>query len=421
MSAYIKSYRLLNFQSWDDSSSEIKLESNMVNIIEGANETGKSVLYKVLYNFCFPGYWDPSELIRRGCNTGILILNLEDSSTILYALSASSYTYVLVEANGEKSEWTNQGCPDAIVGRLGLILDKETQVILNIIDSDVALPFIKTSPKFNASLIRSIVEPEGMTEFFQNLADTTVRIENAHHFFVNKANTLWSQISNIPMIDPIHMQNQKVDIDNCIILADSLNTSEELFQKLFLELTTIITVVNDPSEYKALLDVLEGVRSLIVLAGNLSQLSTLVVSEIQPVDYIAEYIEMLQKVIECLNDGMRLQTIKDTTPRPIGLADVKDSIQLLESLYGLYEDATEIQKIFSSAPKVCYCEDLTQPMKLLTTLLDTVDTAMTLSEQQKSCNEVEETMHNLETEIKQIANEVGVCPTCGQLLRGTLC
>ena len=39
MRTYIKSFQLLNFQSWDNKSQRVPIESDIVNIIEGANET----------------------------------------------------------------------------------------------------------------------------------------------------------------------------------------------------------------------------------------------------------------------------------------------------------------------------------------------------------------------------------------------
>lgn len=420
MSAYIKSYKLLNFQSWNDTSAEITLETDMVNIIEGANETGKSVLYKVLYNFCFPGYWSPSELIRRGCNAGVLLLNLEDGSSILYALRTTSYTYILVEANGDKKEWTNQGCPDEIINRLGLILDRESQVILNVIDSDIALPFIKTSPKFNASLIRSIVEPEGMTKFFENLADTTIRIENARGYFANKASTLWTQISNIPVIDPIYMQNKKADVDSCITMAESINTLQPLCESLFGELTTIITDVRNPAEYGKLIDVLDAIKLIIKNAELLAQLSAIDIQEITSPDKIDPLMTVFDSLNVVITSGATLHSIQTTSPVEVVLPDITALFNILEQLNVFDNALSELSNLHSSEPNQVNCPNLDTLFITHDSIITIVNTLETLQYSVTKLADINASMQLLNAEIIKIADEVGVCPTCGQLLRGDL-
>lgn len=418
MSSYIKSYKLLNFQSWNKTGTEIPLETGMVNIIEGANETGKSVLYKVLYNFCFPGYWAPTELIRRGCQTGILLLQLDDGAAIIYALQASSYTYVLVEPNGERTEWTNQGCPDEIVERLGLILDKETRVVLNIIDSDVALPFIKTTPAFNASLIRAIVEPEGMTKFFQNLADTTIKIDNAYSYFNSKAATLQEQIVRIPIIDPVDMENQKADIDRLSSLAEKYNSIENKCNSLNTCHSEIITVVEDPSVISEQISLYDKLNACLVRCNELNAILSEEIQEVTSPAVVDESIAIQQALSGIIRNCSNLRNVYAQTPIVVSELNLDTELNRLDSLTSLITMVSKILELYSSTVPEVKFEDVSSDIELLEHIYNVIERTDSILTPLKSLAECEVKINTLQSEIKQIVNEVGVCPTCGQLLGG---
>lgn len=418
MSSYIKSYKLLNFQSWNKSSAEIPLETNMVNIIEGANETGKSVLYKVLYNFCFPGYWAPTELIRRGCDTGILLLQLEDDAVIIYALRSNSYSYILIEPDGTKTEWTNQGCPDEIIDRLGLILDKETRIVLNIIDSDVALPFIKTTPTFNASLIRSIVEPEGMTKFFQNLADTSIKIDNAQRFFGNKAATLLEQITHIPLIDPIDMENQKANIDNLINCAEILNSVDNAVAALFDCMREIITVVEDPSECQDSIYLLDLINTTISKCDALHKIVSEDIQIVESPEKIEPSLALFDTTAQVLNHCEDIVALTSSAPAEVKRVDLDNELFMFECIQNVYDTVEKYECIRSEPLTEVHFVDVADGINTLkevdTCLVALIDLEGILKDVFNSDRKI----IDIKFEIDEIIKEVGVCPTCGQLLGG---
>lgn len=418
MSSYIKSYKLLNFQSWDKSSAEIPLETGMVNIIEGANETGKSVLYKVLYNFCFPGYWAPSELIRRGCDTGILLLQLEDDAAIIYALKRNSYTYVLVEADGTKTEWTNQGCPDEIINRMGLILDKETRIVLNIIDSDVSLPFIKTTPTFNASLIRSIVEPEGMTKFFQNLADTMIKVDNAHNFFGNKAATLHEQLIHIPLIDPIQMENQKADIDRLVELAEMSNSVENKVNDLFTCLREVITVVEDPSVVWNDIQLYDSLNDNFAKCDTLQKVLSEDIAVVQSPARIDSELGVLDALDNVIQKCDMLTAVLNTKPSEIRQINLDCEIDIFGKLQQLHHTLADYEKlVLADIPEVSFV-DISDSLEVLQDLNSCIAGLTDLEILIQNVFNSDNRVIDIKFEIDEIVREVGVCPTCGQLLGG---
>lgn len=381
MSAYISAYQLIDFQSWDDTAAQIDLEPHMVNIIEGANETGKSVLYKVLYNFCFPGYAAASELIRYGCKRGILLLQLDDGAIIVYCLSRADYTYILIEKDDTKKEWTNQGCPDEIIERLGLILDKETQIILNVIDSDGTLPFIKTTPKFNASLIQAVVEPESMTNFFANLADTLKRTETATAHFANKANTLQAEISNIPYIDPLSLEVRKTRVETCLNLVTCYNNVEE---KLF----------------------------------NLLSLLKQSPKEVSNPEEVQHKLLIYNKVTDCIKQLYRVAAASQ-----IEITRVTDPVLIEENII-LYDNLISLVKLIriiidlkARKPNRVSFKDCTLEFSLINHLADLRSKVLNLLQQKSVLIDFNIEVEKLHRDLQAIVDKVGVCPTCGQLLR----
>lgn len=418
MSSYIKSYKLFNFQSWGDTSTEIPLETDMVNIIEGANETGKSVLYKVLYNFCFPGYWTPSELIRRGCSVGILLLQLEDDTSIIYALKPASYTYILVEPDGSKKEWTNQGCPDEIIGRMGLILDKETKIVLNIIDSDVALPFIKTSPTFNASLIRSIVEPESMTRFFQNLADTTVKVDNAHRYFGNKAATIHEQLACIPYIDSVDMENQKAIVDELVTVAELQNAVELKVSSLADCTREIITIVDDPSSVQDSIAIFDDLQQCLQLSCALQEVLRETVAEVKSPEPLTVQIDVFDRLTALYKQCCDLGIAIDGEPAIVRQINLTEELCAFDGLASILDSLVRVQDTLIETPAEVRFNDVASDIAVMDALQQVMPDISSIESTLNSLESVNQKATAIKAEVDAIIAEVGVCPTCGQLLGG---
>lgn len=379
MRTYIKSFRLLNFQSWDNKSQSIPVESDIVNIIEGANETGKSVLYKVMYNMCFPGYWDANELIRRGYDTACLFFELSNGCEIGYELNRSHHTYYLQE-NNNLTQWSNCGIPDTIVEMLGLILDTESQVILNVIDKDVPLPFIKTSPKFNASLIRAVVEPVKITDFFARTNEHLKEVDIARSEFKSRRNAAReaSAVLEFRNIDALRLEKQRVDdlttvVDEFLVLQQVVDTIAQLMQNPPVE-------VIEPYYAGQLITVLDAVKN-----SSLQLMRIVAIQQSRPKammspDSVRQLVTLFSelKVVSSVMDAV-LQVYR-ARPVEVNLPDIQSSIELLDT------------------------------MRLAVTALN--KTASIVFEE----DETDKKMQNLEADLEKIRSEVGVCPTCGRLL-----
>lgn len=381
MHTYVTAYRLINFQSWDASTDAIHLEPDTVNIIEGANETGKSVLYKVLYNFAFPGYWEPKELIRRGCTSGVLLMELSNGKCIIFQLEHSHHTYILVD-NANETIWKDCALPQEIIDELGIILDYDLKIILNVIDKDISLPFIKTSPKFNASLIKSRVEPPDITEFFQNTDELQKQLSNACTKFATKTRELKAAADTIQFTDVDELYVLKENVDALFPVAKHYSDFEAVLEELAQLRTAAPTPVADPS----------------VVTPHLQALTS--------IEHLGAAVDEYVQVVE-------------TKPMPIkDPSRQQNTIQVLRELQSLKDAISGLSSTLENKPCAVTCPNLAGEFEVWSRLSAA---SLTINELQKVCSEYSPIRLEAATtlsDLEKMRSEIGVCPTCGRLLDG---
>lgn len=381
MHTYVTAYRLINFQSWDTSTDAIHLEPDTVNIIEGANETGKSVLYKVLYNFAFPGYWEPKELIRRGCTSGVLLLELSNGKCIIFQLEHSHHTYILVDSTNE-TVWKDCALPQEIIDELGIILDYDLKIILNVIDKDISLPFIKTSPKFNASLIKSRVEPPDITEFFQNTDELQKQLSDACFKFSTKTRELKAAADTIRFTDTDELYALKENVDALYPVAKCYSDFEAGLVELMQTVADAPLPTIDPSIVTPHMQVLIAVE----------RLSTAT----------CEYTQVVKTKPVYTKDPSEQQT----------------SIQALNKLQSLEASIFELSATLENKPQKVECPDLAEEFEVWSRLSIARGAVNEVLEAISAYSPVKEEATAIQAELEKMRNEIGICPTCGRLLDG---
>lgn len=150
-------YQLWNIQSYDNEAPKIILDRNILNIIEGPNEVGKSVIFKVLRQMCIPDSYPATDLIRRGCEYGALLLGTQNDYQVLYQIYKSKCLFILLHG-AEKQSWYQKEMPDEIRKVLGLTFDSDSEVILNVLQNplDSPSPFVTTSRRFGGAMIKMV-------------------------------------------------------------------------------------------------------------------------------------------------------------------------------------------------------------------------------------------------------------------------
>lgn len=228
----VDSFILINFQSWDSSQQVIKLEGDIINNIQGSNESGKSVLFKVLYEMYFPGYHGALDIIRDGCDAGVLFILMTDGTQIVWECHRNLRKFYLQYPGEEIIQWTQNEVPAEITAALGLIVNSDHNIILNVIDKDTPMPFIKSSPKYNAALLKSVVEPDIIKRLYENCQNAIVEIATAKAKFDRAASIAYAKYSALEYINIYQLQAKQKKIKSLLAVVspviEAYNTLSDL-------------------------------------------------------------------------------------------------------------------------------------------------------------------------------------------------
>ncbi len=173
MEGKISKVEMCNIQSWKHV--VFNLEEG-INVFKARNETGKSVLFKVFRTMCFPKFYGRKVIIRRGCDQGKLILTMFNGSVIEFNVYLTSQTYTL-HKDGSTQSWKQDFLPEEIREELNWFVDKDSLILLNLIDLEMSLPFITSSSKFNAQVLKFIVEHPELEEMAHRNSDLMGELE----------------------------------------------------------------------------------------------------------------------------------------------------------------------------------------------------------------------------------------------------
>ncbi len=151
--------RLVNCQSWKDGVIEF---SKGLNVIRANNNTGKSVIFKMLKVTCNPESLDKADredIIRRGSEYAEVTYLFDDSSagivrvyphTVLFYFTPDARTIKLHQQENEPHE--------GLLNRLGIIKEEEEGYIANILDDDQPLLLVKSGSRANSNLMKVLTE-----------------------------------------------------------------------------------------------------------------------------------------------------------------------------------------------------------------------------------------------------------------------
>ena len=466
----LKSFRLLNIQSWGDDSEIVEFDSELLNVIIGRNETGKSVLFKVLAQMFNPDMYgmDAHDLVRDGASEGMALFTLTSGESVIYRINTNNrYVYYFLDKQGklDKSRsFSGPGAPSWLTEVFGWLVDYREGVILNLLHKDGSnLPFITTSKRFNAAYLRFITsnpQLDKLYEVFQhNLALLNQGIKNMHVRIGEVAiryNALeYTNISSLTLKKE-HMQELQ-GIWACFnqVLQSFYSLNEEF--NVFGKITPRFTLTRNR-------ELMDSIPQVIKSYTELRELNKALQNQIKPHDF--EYITTLYSGAEIWPSSYTtlqiLESLQNVVQNYIVQSDYSyiNSLQELaivhnsgQGLLGVFKelgdilDSKAIVQDYGYMPKLRMCAEMDYPSKTMYKLLyalysilkekpehsnlpvkslelyadiqksgdgilhmlyDQLYALVNLSKSVKAANETDATVRTLE-------NELGVCPTCGRI------
>jgi hypothetical protein len=414
----IKSIKLSNIQSWDADSPELKLSSDAVNVLIAPSETGKSVLIKVLKEMCFPNNWGYNRLglIRRGAPYGVAYFILEDDTIIGYVMQPKGQVYTILR-RGEDGKFTEKRfnnaveIPEEIADLMGLIVDREAKTVINVLDKNMPMPLINTSPKLSGRIVATVTEnpqleliksnlkswDDVLTPLIQKLKTTyevrgrvyreapekdESKIVN-HLTLSKKYMQLFDYLSpiNFTLMDISTLKQPQVKPDLGLTgIMESMKTIKEIIDlhdvMIKLQENHSIEMSEDIIHYFATLGKVQKIKKLLDILGNMKA-----PKEKPNLECLADVFKSMQTVRTILKTENELLALKK--PHEINALGDLDSMQKsLMDLMGIIQSLQECEKYSSTANTLA-------------------------GKEQKALDQ-----------IKQFEEENKICPLCGSEFKG---
>ena len=167
----LEAIRFVNCQSFEDVT--INFATDKANILVADNNTGKSILFKMLKVTASPNYYTAkkrTQLIRRGATNATMVCGFSDGSigmTVVYS-NAVIYRY----KSADETQFTNYTEPPAeYLKALGLIVDDRTKFIANIVDTDQDMLLVNSDQKGNDERISLLATNSTLLEVKEKLSN----------------------------------------------------------------------------------------------------------------------------------------------------------------------------------------------------------------------------------------------------------
>lgn len=226
--AKIVRYKLRNIQSWDDKSEWVYLDQEYLNIIIGRNETGKSVLFKVLAQMFIPSQFGSSrrDLVKDGCSTGTAAFELNTGVIVVFQIGINNQqSYLLIYPDGKRLQSTGDTPPPELAKEFGWYVDSAESIILNLLHRDSNLPFVNTTLGFNANLLHFLNEDPEIEDIRQTIEGLLAELKTGMDVSSQKISTLLYRYDSI---EDVNVTSKKKALESALELLEIWPLSDNL-------------------------------------------------------------------------------------------------------------------------------------------------------------------------------------------------
>lgn len=417
-------YKLENIQSWSSNSPIVELSGSLPNVIIAKSETGKSVFVKVLKEMCFPGSFDytNSSLIRRGCNSGKLVIMLDNGDVVIYEMFRNNHhrhQYLEKIQNSKDGSYdisTFNDCtevPEVIANKLGLLLDRSSKTIVNIVDKHSPIPFVSADLEGNARILSVSTENPKIESSIDTINEWIQELKSAAATNEVLLSNLYRTLSMQPKIDNTLEIIDRIDIKKQILPVVRMMES---IISIFDELEPV--VYNRPPDVKFInLDnEIKLISNLTTINNELFSLQCIVNTKptcVKKIDIEFE-IKMIHDVNNVLMEFDNLETIISNKVIMSDMVDpltIQDDIDFLSDIKDCFNLIIELHNLLKNKPTAVY--NATHVESIVNVISKSIDFNNILEDYYnyyKLCKLVD----SYKSSILKIEEEIKVCPTCGK-------
>ena len=206
----IDQIRLVGCQSWADTT--ISLSSNKINVIQAPNNTGKSVLFKILKISVAPKVYTArkrKKLIRNRCTEARAYFSFTDGCMAATVIQQTRVIYLFKETNTWESFVEP---PKRMIDELGLLVNEKGTFIANIIDTDQNLLLVDSDAASTTEFINMLCNNATLDDYKE-------KIEIAKGWSLDnimpvewELNKVTQELQNLDYVDVDAMRKDAVEI-----------------------------------------------------------------------------------------------------------------------------------------------------------------------------------------------------------------
>lgn len=324
-----------NIQSWKNET--IELSKDRINIFVAQNNTGKSVLIKLLYATALPNTLDKEDrenLIRFDEPYGRFVVQFIDGSVGYTQIQRDRIIYGYTEDGKNFTVYNSP--PEIFIQKLGLLVDYKNNYIVNIVDGKQAMFLIDSDTKGNHSLIKLMMEYKDLNEFFENANIYSESLNKVEERLVTATAEVKRQLDLTEFIDVMKIEQ---DISTAEVLLEECER--------FNNISKLLSIVrSDTSNIRDYHDEINVADNASIIQDVTEKISDIKVGRPFRQELLSAYNNLVQ-LTEIQN---LLNTINGTENKLPDVAEILDTIlkvrELLNSINSIKSIAKEKQMLF---------------------------------------------------------------------------
>lgn len=343
----LKIMRLTNCQSW--SNSVIGLSEGL-NVIKAPNNTGKSVIFKILKAVCSPSYYSSEEragLIRDNAEFAeATYLFTDNSMAIVRIFKNKTIYYFTNDKDNSQFTATQDVPPQKLIENLNMLVEPESGFIVNLLDLDQDLFLVKSDSKANSNIIKVLAEHQGLKRLCTLFREKIPRVKEELLRLRSTEERLRYQISQMEYINIDELES---NVSEKEFLVEQL----KLMRDLYINTNSILPLIEDARPYDDL-----------IMLSSLGQ-------ELERLDFNIDYnilgLNINQDNINLCEIGVELESINKTLANTLNVSYDDTLCELALDLIDIVNDYNNIDQTITS-------EQITEGEFLL----ETIDTFLNL-------------------------------------------
>lgn len=423
----ISQIKLINCQSWRDVT--INLAKDKLNVLIAENNTGKSVLFKILkISACSSVYdrEDQKSLISWGADYASAIYVCDEERYVIVQIFPNKVIYRYKQ--GMDSQWESTLYPtQKILDALDLLSNDAEKFIVNIIDTDQSLLLVKKNLKANLDLISFIVANENLDNLDLRTSELQKEFRSYEVRVHSHVEYLQTVVNDIKYVDTYDLEKS---ISVCRAAIDTFRVLSRVTNLL----QTLHPMLEFARDYDSLLSTFDVLQSLedvelnnLVVRGHDYDLSSLHVLEkletvedslslvaIKGNNLSSDFVSVLQE-LESINLSQVFLNSRDKNFS--NLEDITDSLYVLDTAFEQlmrYKQTIKMLGIYDCGSEQSF-NTLTDVFSLFDCLQDA---DIELSKLKSSLDNIDIVKHTID-EIKTLLKdnyEVLQCPIHGEVV-----